>query len=143
MSDHKISNDALIERLNQALAWELRAMLLYAHFADYVAGIHRLQLTSYFAGEAAESLDHASTVRSAIVSLGGVAVTDRDPTPIPHTTEYRTMLEESIKVERKAAQTYADILEQLDDNSELYDNLQQVYFAEERSVIELEQLLGG
>lgn len=141
MIKHKIPNEALVEHLNRALAWELRAMLLYAHFAEYVSGIQRLHLKTFFEGEATESFDHARTVRAAISVLGGVAVTARDETPIEHTTDYRVMLQESLKTEKRAAEGYAEILKGLDDDSDLYDDMQQIYFAELRSVTEMEQLL--
>ena len=137
-----MKNQALIDALNGALAWELRACLLYAHYAAYVQGIHRLHLQPYFTAEAAESLMHAATVRGAIAKLGGEALTNRAPQDIVHTTDYRVMLQESLATERRAAESYAQILEQLKDDDELYDNLQQILYAEQRSVVELEQLIG-
>lgn len=133
---------ALIDALNKALAWELRACLMYAHFAAYVQGIHRLHLSSYFAGEATESLQHAGIVRDAIAKLGGEAVTNRDTSDIAHTTDYRVMLQASLDTEQHAAEMYAEVLHLLPDDNELYDNLQQILFAEQRSVLELEQMLG-
>ena len=44
----------LIERLNDALAREMRAQTMYAHYAAYVKGIHRLHLKPFFETEAAE-----------------------------------------------------------------------------------------
>ena len=82
-------NEELVERLNAALGWELRAMTMYAHYAAYVKGIYRLHLKPYFEGEATESLGHATVVRDQIVKLGGTARTDRDDTKIVHTTDYR------------------------------------------------------
>ena len=79
----------LIERLNEALGWELRAVNMYAHYAANIQGIHRLQLDPMFNGEATESLAHADVVRRAIVKLGGVPVTERNPHPIVHSTEYK------------------------------------------------------
>ena len=38
----------LIDRLNEALGWEMRAMTMYAHYAANVQGIHRLQLDPMF-----------------------------------------------------------------------------------------------
>lgn len=142
MNNHKVSNDILCEQLNKALAWELRAMLMYAHYAEYVTGIHRLHLKQYFEGEATESFDHARVVRAAISVLGGEAVTNRDDSTIVHTTDYRQMLEESLHTEKRAAESYAGILQALDEESELHDDMQQIYFAEQRSTSELEQLLG-
>jgi len=137
------TNEQLIERLNGALGWELRAMALYGHYAAYVSGIYRLHLKPFFEGEAAESMTHSTTVRNAIVKLGGVATTERDKTEIVHTTDYKLMLQESMKTETTAARSYKEILAMGGLDSELYDQIEQISFAEERSVEELHQLIGG
>ncbi len=139
MTDQR--NAALVEHLNAALGWELRALAMYGHYAAYVKGIHRLHLKPYFEAEATESVGHANGVRNEIVKLGGVARTDRDSTEIVHTTDYKVMLEESMRTEQTAAQTYKVILEMDGVDGELYDALEQIYFAEERAVVELEQML--
>jgi bacterioferritin (cytochrome b1) len=135
------SNDVLIEQLNRALALEMRAEVMYAHYAAYVKGIYRLHLKPYFEGEATESFTHANTVRNAINQLGGVAVTERDHTPILHSTDYQFMLQEVLKTEQLAAETYHGILEMVTGNEELYDLIEQIYFAEVRSIEELTQLI--
>ncbi len=114
---------------------------MYAHYAAYVKGIYRLHLKPFFEAEATESLDHAATVRHAINQLGGIAVTDRDTTPIVHTTDYEKMLQEVLQTETVAAETYRGILDHLGDNQELYDLIEQIYFAEVRSMEELHQLI--
>jgi len=134
------SNEELIAQLNRALALEMRAEVAYAHYATYVKGIHRLHLKPYFEGEATESFAHANIVRNAINQLGGEAVTERDHAAILHTTDYRVMLQEALKTEQLAARTYHGILEMTDDNKELYDLIEQIYFAEVRSIEELTQL---
>ena len=134
-------NNELVNKLNQALAWELRASAMYAHYAAYVGGIHRLHLSPYFEGEATESHQHAQMVRTAIVKLGGVAVTDRATEEIVHTTNYREILQECLKTEQAAAETYLEVLKLVDEDDELFDVLQQVYFAEARAVEEINQLL--
>ena len=134
------SNELLIDRLNDALGWELRALSMYSHYAAYVKGINRLHLKPYFEAEATESMGHSNIVRNEIVKLGGVARTDRDTTEIVHTTDYETMLVESMKTERTAASTYKKILDMDDVDGELYDSIEQVYFAEERAVDELNQM---
>jgi len=134
-------HQALSEQLNKALALEMRAEVMYAHYAAYVKGIYRLHLKPYFEGEATESFNHGNIVRNAINQLGGTAVTDRDPTPIVHTTDYQVMLQEVLKTERLAADTYEGILGNVSDNQELYDSIEQIYFAEVRSIEELNQLM--
>lgn len=131
----------LLDQLNRALGLEMRAEVMYAHYAAYVRGIHRLHLKPYFEAEASESFAHANTVRNAINQLGGEAVTVRDEASIRHTTDYQVMLDEALATEKLAAKTYQGILELVTDNDELYDLIEQIYFVELRSVEELTQLM--
>jgi bacterioferritin len=131
----------LIDLLNEALGWELRAQLMYAHYAAYVKGIYRLHLKPYFEAEATESVGHALAVRDHIVQLGGVARTERDKTEIVHTTDYRVMLSEAMKTETRAASTYKEFLALPGIDPELSDAIEQIYFQEERAVEELRQLM--
>jgi bacterioferritin len=131
----------LAEQLNGALGWEMRALALYSHYAAYVRGIHRLHLKPYFEAEATESLGHSNVVRNEIVKLGGIARTDRDETEIVHTTDYQVMLKEAMETERRAASTYREFLDIAGIDGELYDAIEQIYFAEERAVIELTQMI--
>jgi bacterioferritin len=136
----KASNE-LIELLNDALAREMRAQAMYAHYAAYVKGIHRLHLKPYFESEAAESVIHAQIVRNALVRLGGTAVTRRHMQEIEHTTDYKLMLSEALKTERESKQAYRGILPLIKEDEELYDAIEQILFAEERSVEELLQVI--
>ena len=136
-----MSKDKLIKKLNAGLGWELRAAALYSHYSAYIMGIHRLHLKPFFDEEASESHTHAEMVRTAIVKLGGEAVTDRDPTEIVHTTDYKVMLEEALKTEKKAAEGYEGVLSLIKDDEEMYDSIEQIYFQELRSVEEVTQLL--
>ena len=81
----------LIKKMNEALGWELRAINMYAHYAANITGINRLQLSPMFNTEMTESIEHADIVRKGIVQLGGIPVTERDPHPITHTTDYIEM----------------------------------------------------
>jgi bacterioferritin (cytochrome b1) len=141
MGAEKTSAEELVSRLNAALGWEMRAQTLYAHYAAYVKGIYRLHLKPYFEGEAAESVVHAGTVRDQIAKLGGIAITDRDATEIVHTTDYKVMLREAHKTETHAAKSYRAFLDLAGIDAELFDAIEQIYFQEERSVEELNQLL--
>lgn len=133
----------LLIALNKALGWEMRAVALYAHYAAYVSGIHRLHLATHFNSEVTESVTHAATVRSAIVKLNGEATRDRDPAPIVHTSDYNIMLKEAYKTEEIAAKIYGEILPMIesDGDTELYDALEVIYFDEQRSVEELRMML--
>ena len=134
----------LIDKMNIALSWELRATNMYAHYAANIKGIHRLQLSPMFNTEMTESIDHADIVRKAIVQLGGIPVTERNPHPIIHTNDYLEMLNYSLETEIKAAEVYAELIELIEDNDEedLRDAIEQIYLSELRSVEEMRLLVG-
>jgi bacterioferritin len=137
------AKDELIGKLNDALGWELRAQMMYSHYAAYVKGIYRLHLRPFFEGEATESVGHATIVRDHIAQLGGEARTERDATTIVHTTDYRVMLDEAMKTERHAMESYQSLLELTTGRPELHDAIEQISLQEERSVEELKQLIEG
>jgi bacterioferritin len=136
-------NTKLINELNNALSWELRAIIMYSHYSAYVQGINRLHLSTHFNQEATESVGHANIVRSAIVKLGGIAITERNPSEIVHTNDYIEMLEQAYQTEKTAGNVYAEILDTLKSHNddELYDSIETIYFAELRSVEEVRMLL--
>jgi bacterioferritin len=136
-------NTKLISELNNALSWELRAIIMYSHYSAYVQGINRLHLSTHFNQEATESVGHANIVRSAIVKLGGIAITERNPSEIVHTNDYIEMLEQAYQTEKTAGNVYAEILDTLKSHNddELYDSIETIYFAELRSVEEVRMLL--
>ncbi|MEZ7987907.1 MAG: ferritin-like domain-containing protein [Candidatus Poseidoniaceae archaeon] len=133
----------LVQTLNEALGWELRATNMYAHYAANIRGIHRLQLSPMFTAEATESTMHGDIVRKAIVKLGGIPVTERNTHKIIHTTQYDEMLVHSLETETQAAAVYADIMIEIESvgDQEMYDAIEQIYLAELRSLEELRLLM--
>ncbi len=135
-------NRQLLDLLNQALGWELRAQAMYAHYAAYVKGLESLTLAKHFEAEAAESVTHAGKVRETIARLGGEAVTVRDRAPIVHTDSTRVMLAEALKTERTAAATYRRIVPLVKDDPVAFHALSHVWMDEVKAVTEVETLLG-
>ena len=138
-----MGNEKLVTKLNEALGWELRAVNMYAHYAANIRGIHRIQLTPLFKTEVDESMIHAETVRNAIVKNDGIAITERNPEPILHTTDYTVMIDESLKTEMKAAEVYGELMHMLEDmgDGEIYDAIEQIYLSEVRSIEEMRLLM--
>ena len=99
------------------------------------------KLNDALAREASESAAHAQIVRNTLVRLGGIAVTQRHAEEIEHTTDYQTMLEQALKTEQQSRDAYRGILPLLENEAELHDAIEQILFAEERSVEELLQLM--
>jgi len=139
MEEEKI----LLNKMNAALGWELRAINMYAHYAANVKGIHRLQLSPMFNTEMTESITHADIVRKAIVQLGGIPVTERDTHPITHTTDFLEMLNYSLETEKKAAELYDELLNLISKTNEedLKDAIEQIYLSELRRVEEMRLLV--
>lgn len=139
----KIENqEKAIAALNQALAWELRASAMYAHYAAYVKGLESLTLEELFKEEAEESFGHADKVRNIISDLGSEAVTQRDATPIVHTENVKTMLEEALKTEQKAAAQYGEIVPLVKSYYPHFHTVIHIQKDEMDAVIEFEKLLG-
>jgi bacterioferritin (cytochrome b1) len=132
----------LIAGLNQALAWELRAYAMYAHYAAYVKGLESLTLKSHFEEEAAESIGHAGKVRELLALLGAEAVTTRDDSPIIHTDDSRVMLEEALKTETAAAKHYQKILPLAKEHPVFMHTVMHILMAELSAVEEANSLLG-
>lgn len=139
----KIANRGkLITALNRALAWELRAQALYAHYAAYLRGIESLTLAGHFEGEVTESIGHAKQVRDIIATLEGEAVTTRDAAPIVHTTDTRVMLAAALETEAKAAEGYRRIAPMVKDHPVFHHAIFHILKDEMSAVIEVETLLG-
>ena len=132
----------LVTLLNRALAWELRAQAVYAHYAAYVKGLDSLTLSKHFEAEVTESVGHAKKVRNIIAALGGEAVSTRDAVPIVHTEDTRTMLEEALKTEQKAAAGYQGIVPLVKNHPVFYHTIFHILKDEMNAVIEMETLLG-
>lgn len=140
-SSNRNANEKLVKELNKALGWELRASAMYGHYAAYVQGIESLPLEEHFNEESVESMGHARKVRDIISELGALAVTDRDPAPIVHTTDSRVMLEEALKTEHGAASQYAKILPMLRDQPRYTHSILHILMDEQKAVVEVERLL--
>jgi len=135
-------NAKLIAALNKSLGWELRAQAMYAHYAAHVKGLESLTLAGHFEEEVTESLGHARKVREIIATLGGEAVTTRDPAPIVHTGDTRLMLEEALKTETRAAEAYKKMIPMVKDHPVFYHAIFHILKDEMSAVIEVETLLG-
>ncbi|MDZ7343902.1 MAG: ferritin-like domain-containing protein [candidate division KSB1 bacterium] len=132
----------VINELNKALGWELRAQALYAHYAAYLKGLEMLTLKGHFEEEAQESFGHAAKVRDIIATLGGEAVTTRDQAPIVHTEDYRKMLEEALITEQSAAAQYQKILPLVESHPPFAHTIIHILKDELDAVVEVEALLG-
>jgi len=100
----------LAELLNEDLAGEFQAILMYTVYAAQVKGPDRPQLTQFMKAEIPDELLHAQFLADKIVSLGGTPTTE--PRPVPTAANVKEMLENIVRAEEQAIAGYTTRAEQ-------------------------------
>ena len=101
-----MSKDELIEKLNEDLASELAAVIMYVIYAARATGPYRPQLTQFFLAEVPDEQMHAQYLANKIVAMGGEPTTVPLPVPLPDGD--RAMLEAILQAEKTATQNYTE-----------------------------------
>jgi bacterioferritin len=96
--------ESLIDNLNDDLATEYQAVIMYTTYSAQVKGPFRLPLVEFLQGEIPDEQGHAQFLADKIVALGGVPTTDPDPVPPAETP--KEMLERIMEAENKAVKGY-------------------------------------
>lgn len=112
----------LIDGLNEDLAAEYQAVVMYRTYAALVTGPYRGELRNFFVGEIPDELGHAAFLADRIVALGGVPTTEVAPVPIPRSN--REMLENALQAEVETIERYTKRLEQAEAVGELSIKIQ-------------------
>jgi bacterioferritin len=99
-----MTKEELIKGLNEDLAGEYQAVLMYVTYAATVTGPHRPQLKQFFESEIAEELSHAQFLAEKIASYGGTPTVT--PRPVPEAKDAKQMLENVLAAERQAIRDY-------------------------------------
>lgn len=107
----------LIEGMNEDLAAEYQAVVMYRTYASLVTGPWRQELRAFFEGEIPDELGHAAFLADKIVSLGGVPTTEVQPVPIPRTN--REMLEIALQAEVDTIERYTRRITQAEELGEI------------------------
>ena len=102
--------DDLVKGLNEDLAHEYQAVIMYTTYASMVTGMHRPTLKAFFETEVAEELRHAQLLAEKITSLGGKPTTR--PAEVAYHASPREMLEEVRNAEAETIQRYVRRREQ-------------------------------
>lgn len=96
---------ALIDALNDDLAYELSSVVQYLTYAAKVSGPYRPELSKWMLAEVPEETGHARFLADKIVALGGDPVTT--PKPVARARTNREMLEAILDAETDAAKRYS------------------------------------
>jgi len=100
----------LIDGLNEDLAAEYQAVIMYRTYAALVSGPWRQELRGFFESEIPDELGHAAFLADKIVALGGVPASQAAPVPIAR--DAREMLENALQAEVDTIERYTRRLQQ-------------------------------
>ena len=135
--------ETLIEGLNEDLAGELQAMIMYLHYSATLTGPFREELRSLFQAEIADERGHAQFLSDKIAALGGHPTTT--PRPVPDAQTPREMLLNVLDAEKQAIADYKRRLEQAESFGDvgLKVELENQISDETRHKEEVERILKG
>ncbi|MEW5929635.1 MAG: ferritin-like domain-containing protein [Gemmatimonadota bacterium] len=118
MSDVK----ELIDGLNEDLAAEYQAVIMYRTYAALVTGPYRQELKAFFEGEIPDELAHAAFLADKVVALGGTPVVT--PPPVVIAKDNREMLEYALQAEVDTIERYTRRLQQAEKAGEISIKIQ-------------------
>lgn len=107
----------LIEGLNEDLAAEYQAVVMYRTYAALVSGPYRQELRAFFEGEIPDELGHAAFLADKVVALGGMPAVTVPAVAIPKDT--REMLENALQAEVDTIERYTRRLKQAEECGEI------------------------
>jgi bacterioferritin len=102
----------LIAGLNEDLAAEYQAVVMYRTYAALVCGPWRQELRAFFEAEIPDELGHAAFLADKVVALGGTPSVAVAPVPIPR--DAREMLENALQAEVDTIERYTRRIQQAD-----------------------------
>lgn len=102
----------LIDGLNEDLANEYAAVIMYTYNAAVVSGLNRQLLKPLFEEEIPDESEHALYLAEKISTLGGTPTTQ--PAQVEPLTDVKAMLEAVLKSEEDTIQRYKERIEQAD-----------------------------
>ena len=106
------TRQALIDGLNEDLAAEYQAVIMYRTYASQVSGPFRIELRGFFEGEIPDELGHAAFLADKIVALGGTPTTS--VAPVPNAAGAKQMQENALRAEQDTIARYTRRIDQAD-----------------------------
>jgi bacterioferritin len=107
----------LINGLNQDLAAEYQAVVMYRTYASLASGPYRQELRAFFESEIPDELLHAAFLADKIVALGGQPT--MEVPPLQFTDDNRTMLENALAAEIDTIERYTRRIDQAEGAGEI------------------------
>ena len=135
------TKEALLSGLNEDLAGELNAIVMYLTYAAKVVGPGRPSLFKFLMNEVADETKHAEFLANKIVALGGKPTTV--PRPVPEAETNKAIFENVLAAEQKAIKDYTERAAQAEvyGDKALQVHLEEVVTDEQRHYEETEKIL--
>ncbi|QGJ72160.1 Ferritin [Planctomycetales bacterium 10988] len=136
-----MSNQAIIDHLNEILKWEWKGVRQYSQMAFIVKGLWRETYGEMFLDSAKESFKHAEIIGQKIAAMGGVPTVERADVEQAHDIE--TMLEIGLAFEANAVKLYGQAIEMADGHEyiALRSMLEDIIIEEQDGVDHLSKIL--
>lgn len=136
-----MEKQALIDSLNEALAYEYAAVIQYTSYAAKTTGPYRPELSEYFLAEVVDEQGHAEYLANKIVAFGGEPTTT--PKPVPAASNNKEMLQAVLKEEQGAIERYVKLAKEAEEAREvgLVVQLEDMIRDETEHAEETEQML--
>ena len=96
----------LIDGLNDDLAHEYAAVIMYTYNAAVVSGMYRQVLKPFFQEESTDEIGHALYLSEKIKTLGGTPTTT--PAKVKQLTDVKEMIEEALQNEKDTIERYEE-----------------------------------
>jgi bacterioferritin len=149
-STYGANRDTVLKLLNGALATELVCVLRYKRHYFMAKGINSESVAQEFLEHANEEQEHADTLATRIVQLGGEpdfapdSLTGRSHSEYKEGSDLKDMIRENLIAERIAIDTYREIIRYLGDGDVTTRRLfEEILAVEEEHADDMADLLAG
>ena len=137
-----MNKDKVVKKLSEIFNLELTGVIRYTHYALMIFGANRLPLIDFYRQQAKESLSHADMVGEHITGLGGHPPLNTGDIKETHKHDIKDILNETLEHERKAINSYYQLLELVKDKSVYLEEFSRSMIGqEELHVLEIEKML--
>lgn len=132
----------VVKVLNKILEVELAAVVCYTHYSFMVYGYNRIPIVSWFREQASSSLTHANQAGELVTGLGEHPSLTIGSLLETHKHDIRDILLESLSIEKKALESYRELLNLVKDKSVMLEEYARTMIAEEEAhCMEVDKML--
>ena len=137
-----VDKEVIINKLTEIFDLELSGVIRYTHYSLMIFGPNRLPLIDFFKEQAKESLAHANLAGEHITGLGGHPPLNIKEIKETFKHDISEILKETLAHEKKAIQTYYELLRIIDGQSVyLEEYARSMIGQEELHALEVEKML--